>query len=274
MAGGASAEFPRPDGATLSIVIPAFDEEARLATLFDALARSAGPSAEAAGFRLAEVVVVDDGSTDRTREMLVEAGRGEGLVKPVLDLDVNRGKGAAVALGAARAEGDFVLFADVDLSTPLEDLSKLSAAIREGADIAVGSRAVAGAVVERGPAHRKLMGKAFNATVRALTGLELHDTQCGFKLMPTEVGRRLLAQQRCSGFAFDVELLMRASAAGLRIAEVPVTYVHDSRSRVRVVGATLEMLREVTSLARELRRQPRQGAVTSRPESLSTDNPD
>jgi dolichyl-phosphate beta-glucosyltransferase len=274
MAGGASAEFPRPDGATLSIVIPAFDEEARLATLFDALARSAGPSAEAAGFRLAEVVVVDDGSTDRTREMLVEAGRGEGLVKPVLDLDVNRGKGAAVALGAARAEGDFVLFADVDLSTPLEDLSKLSAAIREGADIAVGSRAVAGAVVERGPAHRKLMGKAFNATVRALTGLELHDTQCGFKLMPTEVGRRLLAQQRCSGFAFDVELLMRASAAGLRIAEVPVTYVHDSRSRVRVVGATFEMLREVTSLARELRRQPRQGAVTSRPESLSTDNPD
>lgn len=263
------------DGASLSIVIPAFDEEARLPALFEALAETAGPSAETAGLELLEVVIVDDGSTDGTRELLSEAGRKDGIVRPVLELDSNRGKGGAVALGAARAAGDFILLADVDLSTPLEDLHRLSAAIRDGADLAVGSRAVEGAVVERGPAHRKLMGKAFNATVRALTGLELRDTQCGFKLMPASVGRRLLAEQRCSGFAFDVEMLMRASAAGLRIAEVPVTYVHDPRSRVRVVGATFEMLRDVSSLAYELRREgPGRGPVRSRPESVSANNPD
>ena len=202
---------------------------------------------------LLEVLIVDDGSTDRSRVMLAEAAQHDERLKPVLDYAQNRGKGAAFASGVKRACGDYVLLADVDLSTPLDELPKLTAAIETGADIAIGSRAVAGAVVERGPRHRKILGNTFNGAVRLLTGLRLRDTQNGFKLFPTEAAKRLLAEQTCPGFAFDVELLMRADQAGLRIAEVPVLYLHDARSSVRVASASMEMLKDVSSLAYRLR---------------------
>jgi glycosyltransferase involved in cell wall biosynthesis len=241
---------------TLSLVIPAYNEEARLSALLEALASSADAAVEAAGLELLEVLVIDDGSDDRTREILATASLPK--LRAVLERAENRGKGASVADGVRKAEGDLVLLADVDLSTPLEELHKLSAAMRQGADIAIGSRAVDGAVVERGPARRKLTGKAFSATVRAFTGLPVRDTQNGFKLLPTEVAKALFAEQLCTGFAFDVELLMRAQRAGLTIAEVPVLYVHDSRSRVRVGPASLQMLRDVSILTYRLRskRQP------------------
>jgi dolichyl-phosphate beta-glucosyltransferase len=239
--------------ATLSLVIPAYNEEARLPALLEVLETSAASAVERAGMELLEVLIVDDGSTDSSREMLAAAGSRDGLLKPVLDYRHNRGKGAAFASGVGRAQGDYVLLADADLSTPLEELPKLTAAIREGADIAIGSRAVAGAVVERGPLHRKMLGSAFNGTVRLLTGLRLRDTQNGFKLFPADAAKRLLAGQTCPGFAFDVELLMRADRAGLQIAEIPVLYVHDSRSSVRVASASMEMLRDVSGLAYRLR---------------------
>ena len=238
---------------TLSLVIPAYNEEARLPELLDALARGAEPAVEEAGMTLLESLVVDDGSTDRTREMLRAAASEDPRLRPVFAYETNRGKGAAFAAGVAQARGDYVLLADADLSTPIDELHKLTAAVRSGADLAIGSRAVSGAIVERGPIHRKLMGAGFNRTVRALTGLRLHDTQCGFKLIPTGTARQLLAAQSCEGFAFDVELLMKAERAGLRIAEVPVLYLHDSRSRVRVVSASLRMLRDVGGLAYRLR---------------------
>jgi glycosyltransferase involved in cell wall biosynthesis len=238
--------------ATLSIVIPAYDEEARLPALLEKLAAEADNAATAAGLHLHETLIVDDGSTDRTRQMLEAAG-AEGRVKPVLEFDRNRGKGAAFAAGATRAEGDYVLLADVDLSTPLGELKKLTAALEGGADVAIGSRAVPGAVVERGPAHRKVTGNSFNAAVRLLTGLPVKDTQNGFKLFPAEAVQRYAAQQTSPGFAFDVELLMRAQREGLRIAEVPVLYLHDARSSVRVVSASPQMLREVAGLAYRLR---------------------
>lgn len=239
--------------ATLSLVIPAYNEEARLPALLDALATSAEAAVAGSGFELFEVLIVDDGSTDRTPEILRSAPSSHPKVKPVLSSGQNRGKGAAVASGVGRAAGEYVLLADVDLSTPLEELHKLADALREGADMAIGSRAIAGAIVERGPIHRKLLGKGFNGTVRVLTGLRVRDTQCGFKLMATDIARHLLANQTCPGFAFDVELLMRADVAGLGIVEVPVLYIHDSRSRVRVSSASLQMLRDVSSLAYRMR---------------------
>jgi dolichyl-phosphate beta-glucosyltransferase len=244
------------DRKTLSLVLPAFNEEARLPDLVQTLASSAQDAVGAAGMTLHEAIVVDDGSTDNTRRMLSEFAGADPRLRAVLDFERNRGKGAAVAAGVACAEGDYVLLADVDLSTPLEELAKLTAALESGADMAIGSRAVEGAVVERGPVHRKLLGSAFNGTVRILTGLRLRDTQCGFKLIPTGVAQRLLAGQGCPGFAFDVELLMRADRAGLRIAEVPVLYRHDPRSRVRVVSASLRMLRDVALISYRVRRHP------------------
>ncbi len=238
---------------TLSLVIPAYNEEVRLPALLGTLAEEAGAAADAAGMRLLEVLIVDDGSSDRTREILEAAGAEHELVRPVLEFDRNRGKGAAFAAGARRAAGDYVLLADVDLSTPLGELAKLTAAVDAGADVAIGSRAVPGAVVERGPAHRKLTGSAFNLAVRALTGLRVRDTQNGFKLFPAEPVKRYAERQTTPGFAFDVELLMRAQLEGLKIAEVPVLYRHDERSRVRVASASPQMLREVAGLAYRLR---------------------
>lgn len=257
----------RPEA--LSLVIPAYNEQARLPALFDELAAGADAAVAEAGMELLETLVVDDGSTDRTAAMLEAAAAANPRLKPVLEFDRNRGKGAAFAAGVERAQGAYVLLADVDLSTPLGELSKLAAAIRQGADIAIGSRAVAGAVVERGPLHRKVLGETFNGAVRLLTGLHLRDTQNGFKLFPTEVAQRLLAGQTCPGFAFDVELLMRADRAGMRIAEVPILYLHDSRSSVRVGSAGAKMLRDVAGLAYRMRsrgssggRRPTQASLT------------
>lgn len=239
--------------ATLSIVIPAYNEEVRLPELLETLAAEAEKAAVDAGMRLHEVLVVDDGSTDRTRQLLRAAEAENERLHPVFAYDRNRGKGAAFAAGALRAEGDYVLLADVDLSTPLGELGKLTAAIEAGADVAIGSRAVAGAVVERGPVHRKVTGNAFNGAVRLLTGLRVKDTQNGFKLFPAKAVKRYAAQQTCTGFAFDVELLMRADREGLRIAEVPILYMHDLRSSVRVASASSRMLQEVAGLAYRLR---------------------
>lgn len=246
-------EEPSGRETTLSLVIPAYNEEVRLPALLQALAGEADEAVAAAGMRLLEVLIVDDGSSDRTRQILEAAGTENEWIVPVLEFDRNRGKGAAFAAGALRAEGDYVLLADVDLSTPLSELKKLTAALERGADVAIGSRAVPGAVVERGPAHRKLTGNSFNVAVRALTGLRVRDTQNGFKLFPTEAVKRYAAQQTSPGFAFDVELLMRAQREGLKIAEIPILYLHDERSRVRVVSASPQMLREVAGLAYRLR---------------------
>lgn len=253
--GGQTPTRPGAQGArcTLSLVIPAFNEEARLPDLLAALDQNAVAATERAGMELVEILVADDGSTDRSRAMLKEAGELNALLEPVLAYGENRGKGAAFAAGVERARGDFVLLADVDLSTPLDELSKLAAAIQGGADIAIGSRAVTGAVVERGPLHRKVLGYSFNGAVRLLTGLQLRDTQNGFKLFPASELKRLIAEQTCPGFAFDVELLMRADQAGLRIAEVPILYMHDSRSSVRVTSASVKMLRDVGGLSYRLR---------------------
>jgi glycosyltransferase involved in cell wall biosynthesis len=271
-----SPPFPDDRLPTLSLVIPAFNEEARLPDLLDELASTAEGTVARSGFELLEMMIVDDGSTDRTREILAATALPK--LRPVLDRRENRGKGATVADGVRHARGEYVLLADVDLSTPLEELAKLGAAVRDGADVAIGSRAVAGAVVERGPAHRKLTGKAFSSTVQLFTGLDLRDTQNGFKLLPTVAAKALLSEQLCPGFAFDVELLMRAKLAGLRIVEVPVLYVHDPHSRVRVAEASLQMLRDVAILSYRLRprRTVRRAPAKRQPwlTDLPADDPD
>ncbi|HZU17246.1 MAG TPA: dolichyl-phosphate beta-glucosyltransferase [Candidatus Dormibacteraeota bacterium] len=209
----------------LSVVVPCYNEEDRLPA---SLARVAS-FLEGHGGSF-ELILVDDGSDDRTLEIIREAGRRFPYVQ-ALSLP-HRGKGAALAEGVRRSRGRLVLLSDADFSTPIEELGRLEAAIAEGADVAIGSRAAPGAREVDQPLYRRLMGKAFNLLVQALLLPGVWDTQCGFKLFRGPVARQLFAQLHTTGFAFDVEVLYLARRSGHRVREVPVRWINSPSSRV------------------------------------------
>jgi dolichyl-phosphate beta-glucosyltransferase len=218
---------PKP---RLSIVIPAYNEERRLgaslALLRTYLRRR----------RLdAEVLVVEDGSTDATAAIVRGQARAwKGL--RLLSLERNQGKGAAVRAGVLAARGARILFTDADLSTPLEELPALAARLDAGADVAVGSRALNRSLVAVSqPLYRVLAGRSFNVLVQLLSVPGIQDTQCGFKLFTAAAAKRLFARQQVPRFGFDVELLYLARKAGYRIDEVPVRWVNSPETKVRPV---------------------------------------
>ncbi|HYD47420.1 MAG TPA: dolichyl-phosphate beta-glucosyltransferase, partial [Terriglobales bacterium] len=185
-----------------------------------------------------EVLVVDDGSTDAT-VAVTRQHVGDRANLKVLSYSPNRGKGYAVRYGLARAEGELVLFSDADLSTPIEEMEKMLAAIDQGYDIVIGSRAHQLAEIrKRQPLYRELAGKFFNLVVRGMVLPDLHDTQCGFKLFRRSAIEPVLGYLRNDGFAFDVEILALGRAKGLKILEVPVVWVNSPMSRVRLSAAT------------------------------------
>ena len=215
-----------PQRMPLSVVIPAYNEEARLEPTLRAVI--AYLEAEKPDF---EIVVVDDGSSDGTAAVVREIASDEPRVR-LVELGQNAGKGAAVRAGMLAAEGASVLFSDADLATPIEELAKLERAVAEGADIAIASRAADGADIRvRQHPLRELMGRTFNVMVR-LTGLGgLRDTQCGFKLFTRDAARDLFGRSEVDGFAFDVEILVLARGR-YRVAEVPVVWRHIDESKV------------------------------------------
>jgi glycosyltransferase involved in cell wall biosynthesis len=233
----------------LSIVVPAYNEAKRLG---DSLAKinaylvSAGIDAE--------IVVVDDGSKDRTAELAAKALAGR-RGRVVANGD-NRGKGYSVRHGILEAQGRFVLITDADLSTPIEEHAKLAAAIRDrDLDVAIGSRALPNSNVQLSQAWlRRTMGRTFNKIIRALTGLALHDTQCGFKLMDRERVLPLFRKMVVDRFAFDVELLFLCSRFGLSVEEVPVTWRNAPDSKVSIVGDPANMILDVLRVRWRFRR--------------------
>jgi dolichyl-phosphate beta-glucosyltransferase len=231
------ADEPR----TLSLVVPVYNESERLSILFDVLETEAEREARAAGLELTEVVVVDDGSTDDTAALVKTRAAGDARVR-LISFEQNRGKGAAVRAGVLSVKSDLALVSDVDGSTPMSELGSLVAAVREGNDLAIGSRDLPGSnVIVHQPAHRELMGKTFNILFRVLTGLRIHDTQCGFKLFRLPRTRILFELQRIDGFAFDAELCINASRLGLQLAEVPVAWIDNRDTKVRLLGSSLRM---------------------------------
>lgn len=217
---------------TVSLVLPAYDEERRLPQLLEVVRAGAREDLARAGLELVEVLVVDDGSRDRTAELLRAEAAGDSCLRAIT-LPRNRGKGGAVAAGVATARGELCLIADIDLSTPLSEAGKLVRPLLDGADVAIGSRTLDPSIVQRST-YRLWMGRAYNLLVRLLTRLPHRDTQCGFKLAPTAVAHALLEGQLIERYAFDVETLMRARAAGLEVVEVPVVWVEDPNSSVRL----------------------------------------
>jgi dolichyl-phosphate beta-glucosyltransferase len=230
---------------SLSIIVPAYNEaegiESSLGTIL-AFARSCA--------RPADVILVDDGSTDATVER-VEAFQARLTPQdPPVQLvrqGANRGKGAAVRSGFDRARGDIVLFTDADLSAPIDEALRLIRPIEEGTcDVAIGSRAVDPSMIGTPQgAVRRGTGRVFNLMVRCITGLHLCDTQCGFKAFRRTAIAPIFALQRVERFAFDVELLYLAAKFGLKVLELPVHWNHVHDSRVRLLRDGSRMFRDL-----------------------------
>jgi glycosyltransferase involved in cell wall biosynthesis len=223
---------------SLSIIIPAYNEAKRLPASLVKVREylSASP------WEFAEVVVVDDGSTDDTVQVARDAG------VRVLQNPGNRGKGYSVKHGMLEAKGEWALFTDADLSSPIGEVEKLwSALVREPAQVAVGSRAVDRSLVGvHQPWLREAVGRVFNAAMRLVTGLPFKDTQCGFKLFQTSAGREVFSRQQLDGFGFDVEVLFIAKQLGFRSLEVPVRWDNVEGTKVSLLlgfAAFLDLLK-------------------------------
>ena len=227
----------------LSVVIPAFEEAARIGSTLE----------QVRGYLRdqpfdSEVLVVVDGGHDGTLE-LVRGLASDWSALQVLANGVNRGKGYSVRRGMLAARGRYLLFSDADLSTPIAEVERLIAALEAGGDVAIGSRALDDSDVRvRQAWWRQSMGRVFNQIVRWVAVPDVRDTQCGFKCFRRDTARRVFARQRTSRFAFDVELLWIARKLGYRVAEVPVTWANDPSSRVHPVRDALRMLVDLARL--------------------------
>jgi len=226
----------------LSVVIPCLNEVDRLPPTLRQIAVYLEQTKD---WLPAELIVVDDGSTDDTAAAAHAVATPAGVRLAVERHDRNRGKGAAVRTGVLRSSGDRILLCDADLATPIDQL-----AVLHGSDddrrVVFGSRALDRRLIEvPQPRYRDFMGRTFNLAVQALVLPGVHDTQCGFKLFPGDLGRALAREQRIVGFAFDVELLLLARRWGFEIVEVPVRWQHIEASRVRPVRHSSQMIRDV-----------------------------
>jgi glycosyltransferase involved in cell wall biosynthesis len=231
----------------LSVVIPAYNEAPRLP---GSLARLRA-YLDAQPYQ-AEVIVVDDGSTDGTAEIVETLGSAWPALRLVQG--AHSGKGGAVRAGVLAARGDDVALADADLAMPVEQFDRFTPALLGDHEVAIGSREAPGAVRYDEPAYRHLMGRVFNSLVRWLLLPGLQDTQCGFKRLRREVAVELCQAQTITGFAFDVELLSIARRRGYAIREVPVSWYFVPGSRVSPVRDTVAMVRDVLRIRANLRR--------------------
>ena len=219
----------------LSIVIPAYDEAARLPDTLEKIERYL--THEAWSF---ELIVVDDGSADETA---VRAEQAIGTNGWVIRLGRNRGKGHAVRRGMLAATGARRPMTDADLSTPIEDLPKLMARLDAGDDVAIASRALEDSRIEvRQPSFRENVGRLFNGVVQLFVVSGIRDTQCGFKLFTAEAAELIFGTARLDGFAFDVEALYLAKSAGLAVSEVSVTWRNDEATRVTMLRGLIAFL--------------------------------
>ncbi len=240
-----------PNSATtrrVTFVVPAYDEERRLGGSLQRLIEFCqGQPYES------ELIIVDDGSSDRTA-VIVSAAAERLPARVSLQLlqhHRNRGKGAAVRTGALAATGDDILYLDADLATPPEEIPKLLAALNDGYDLAIGVRIQPGGYDMRDsePAWRRIGGHIFTFVRRRLLLSDVHDTQCGFKAFRKEAAQKLFPLQQLDGWAFDAELLFMAERLGLSIRQIPVEWRHVGGSRFRItITSALHELRDLARI--------------------------
>jgi dolichyl-phosphate beta-glucosyltransferase len=223
-----------------SIVIPAFNESGRIPATLDAVI-----GCMRANSWDAEIIVVNDGSTDNTAEIVQNIAR-EAPELRMIENPGNRGKGYAVRNGILHARGDIVMFTDSDLSAPIVEAERLFAAITSGADIAIGSRWLeAGRQTHRQPLYRQFFGRCFNAVCRMVMRLPFADTQCGFKAFTRAAAQTVFQLQTIERWGFDPEILFIALKRGFIVREVPVSWAHDARTRMSYLRDGMQMLKEL-----------------------------
>jgi len=223
----------------LSIVIPVYNEEERVGPAVEALNASL-PLPDAA----AEVVFVDDGSTDRTQAVLASAPARFPFA--VHAYRPNRGKGYALKTGVLRTTGDYILFLDVDMSTPLTELEKFRPAMARGAPVIIGSRKTAGSRIVKGQsAFRRKLGEGFSFLSNLLLVPGITDFTCGFKVFRGDAGRRIFAAQRIERWGFDAEIIFLAGKYGYPVTEIPVSWTNDERTKVRLGKDVLRSLSDL-----------------------------
>lgn len=228
---------------SVTIVIPAYNESARLGRTLDRVLdfayREAWP---------AEIIVVNDGSTDQTAE-LVQAYAERNPSVRLLSNPGNRGKGYSVRNGILHANGEFILFTDADLSSPIEEAPKLFRALEDGSDIAIGSRWVRPELqTQRQSVTRQILGRVFNGFLRLFLGLKFNDTQCGFKALRQPAAKGVFPLQKIEGWGFDPEILFLAQKMGFSIAEVPVVWAHDEGTRIHPLADGTKMIADMVRI--------------------------
>jgi dolichyl-phosphate beta-glucosyltransferase len=249
---------PPDDVPFLSVVVPTFNEERRIAQTLEAAAMFL--RAQSWSW---EIVVADDGSTDRTAAFVTAVSTREPRIR-LLTL-AHGGKGSAVQHGMLESRGRLRYLADADFSTPVTEVTNLLAAIEHGADLAIASREAGGACRIGEPFHRHLMGRVFNWLIQWLLLPGIEDTQCGFKCLRGPVADDLFTRLSTTGFAFDVEVLAHARHRGYRTVEVPVTWFYVPGGKVRMVRDTLHMFGDLLRIRRLTRRT--YGRLFDRPDA-------
>ncbi len=223
-----------------SIVIPAYNERLRIGQTLERVLEVV----HSRGWN-AEVLVINDGSRDNTAAIIQQFAAKDPIVR-LINNPTNRGKGYSVRNGMLQAAGDIVMFTDADLSSPMEEAELLFAAIRDGADIAIGSRWLeVKRQTLRQPLYRRFFGRCFNIVTRMIMALPFADTQCGFKAFTREAAQTVFQLQRIERWGFDPEILFIAIKRGFNIREVAVTWGHDERSRISYLKDGLKMLEEL-----------------------------
>ncbi len=224
----------------ISIVIPAYNEESRLSPTLDRVLNFVRQRAWDA-----EVIVVDDGSRDRTTDIVRDYAQSDGIVR-LIQNPGNRGKGYSVRSGVLNARGKIVLFSDADLSSPIEEAPKLLEALENGADVAIGSRWMRSELqTKRQSLARQVLGRVFNLLLRMVLRLDFKDTQCGFKAFRRHAAKEVFQLQRIERWGFDPEILFLARRAGFKTVEVPVRWGHDNGTRINPVADGSRMVADM-----------------------------
>lgn len=233
---------------TISFIIPVYNEEERIGKTFKALRELQLPR----GLKLQEIIFVNDGSTDRTKELIRTSSLKKNLPITLISYRHNRGKGYAIRRGMLEANGDYNLFFDADMSTPLTELKKFIPFMKQDIDVIVGTRKNGkSTVIKHQPLYRELLGKGFTKLTRVMLGVPVTDFTCGFKAFSRRATVTIFPKTRIDGWGYDAELLFVAFKENLTVTEKAVLWANDNRTKVNLFRAIPQTLMELVTIHKQ-----------------------